>query len=97
MTSQSLSIESIYRATEFLPPAVFSTRTLMPVLSTNSIAFLQLSYPTAISPPSPTEPPWTITPFAPNEAATLHVSFRSFLLGCLTLLFGVATLIKYGA
>ena len=43
MTSQSLSIESMYLATEFFPPAVFSTNTLIPVSSTCSIAFLQFS------------------------------------------------------
>ena len=57
MTSQSRSIESMYRATEFFPPAVFSTKTLIPVSSTCSIAFLQFSYPSPISPPSPTDPP----------------------------------------
>ena len=50
-----------------------------------------------MSPPSPTDPPWTMTAFAPKLAATLQVSFRSFLLGWRTLLLGVATFIKYGA
>ena len=57
MTSQSLSIESMYRATEFFPPAVFYTKTPIPVSSTCSIAFLQFSYPLQISTPSPTDPP----------------------------------------
>ena len=97
ITSQSLSIESIYLATEFFPPAVFSTRTFTPMSSTSFIALPQFSYPCPISPPSPTEPPWTITPFAPKVAATLHVSFNSFLLGWRTLLLGVATFMRYGA
>jgi hypothetical protein len=76
--------------------AVFSISSGI-LMSVASTALRQLSNPLAGSSPSWMAPPWTISPFAPIDAAASMCCWSSLRPGMRWRLLVVATLMRYGA